>query len=206
MNWIDKANKQLEEQRANFQESLESGEANKRVHSWKSSNGAKSQLAQGKHNFQESSGNRHEKKPNTPEHQFKWSSAGGKAQKGIPKPHAKIEAKKLDVEWTCEHCGKHGRGKGNFKRYGHDTGKCAITEYFPKKNTLVKWELIFNALPDNVEFSDKDIFSILKESGVKISNGPINSFIKHSNYLVLVKEGIRKSRINRPIYKKVKIN
>ena len=30
MNWIDKANKQLEEQRAKFQESLDSGEAGKR--------------------------------------------------------------------------------------------------------------------------------------------------------------------------------
>jgi len=200
MNWIDKANKQLEEQRANFQESLDSGEAAKRG----MSAGAKSQLKQGNHNFQKTVANgRHRNKPMTDDHQFAFSSAGGKAQLGISKPQSKIEAKKLDVAWTCKHCGKPGRGKGNFKRYGHDTGKCVTTEYFPKKNTLVKWELIFNALPNNVEFSDKDIFNILKESGVKISNGPIYSFIKHSNYLVLVKEGIHKSPIHRPIYKKV---
>tara|TARA_R110001592_G_scaffold312553_1_gene587925 strand:- start:24 stop:398 length:375 start_codon:yes stop_codon:yes gene_type:complete len=33
MNWIDEANKQLEKQRANFQESLDSGEAAKRAKS-----------------------------------------------------------------------------------------------------------------------------------------------------------------------------
>jgi hypothetical protein len=41
MDWIDKANKKLEEQRANFQESLNSGEAAKRVRKYISSQGAK---------------------------------------------------------------------------------------------------------------------------------------------------------------------
>lgn len=39
MNWIDEANKKLEEQRANFQESLDSGEAGKRKRSASAKNG-----------------------------------------------------------------------------------------------------------------------------------------------------------------------
>ena len=52
MNWIDEANKQLEKQRANFQESLNSGEASKRGISYNSSKAAKasalSQIKNGK--------------------------------------------------------------------------------------------------------------------------------------------------------------
>jgi len=41
MNWIEEANKKLEEQRAKFQESIDSGEASSRVRKYVSSQGAK---------------------------------------------------------------------------------------------------------------------------------------------------------------------
>jgi len=196
MNWIDKANKKLEEQRANFQESLDNGDAAKRVHTWRSGNGAKSQLAQGKHNFQESSGNRAEKVPNTPEHQFAFSSAGGKAQKGIPKPHAKKLAKQLDVEWTCEHCNKSGRGIGNFKRYLHHTGECSTTRVF-KGVTLTKFKEIIKLLPDT--FSKKQAFEICKPKGY--GEGIIHNLIDNSNMIECIHKGTYKSSKDPAIYK-----
>lgn len=53
MNWIDKANKQLEEQRAKFQESLDSGEVSKRKKLYARSQGGKAHgPKQGKSNVE----------------------------------------------------------------------------------------------------------------------------------------------------------
>lgn len=202
MNWIDEANKELEEQRAKFQESIDSGKAAKRG----MAEGARSQIRQGNHNFQKSSGKRKPQKPKTAEHQFACSSAGGKAKKGIKAPHAKIEAKKLDVEWNCKHCNTPGRGIGNFKRYGHDTGLCTSNEYFPRKSTVKEWKLIYDLIPNNINISDKEIFKIVQDAYPKIKWSAINTFIEYSSNLILVKEGIKRSPINRPIYKKIETN
>ena len=52
MNWIEEANKKLKEQRANFQESLDSGKTAKRLLSYRNSKAAKasgaSQIKSGK--------------------------------------------------------------------------------------------------------------------------------------------------------------
>ena len=53
-----------------------------------------------------------------------FQSMLGKRNKGKPAPHSSKLAKALNVEWTCEHCDKTGRGKGNFKRWGHHDGSC----------------------------------------------------------------------------------
>lgn len=90
----------------------------------RASRGAKSQLRNGTHNFQKSSGKRRPKKPMTKEHQFAFSRAGGLARKGIPNLAAAQFCKdKLHGEWTCETCGKKGKGAGNYTRY-HKNGKC----------------------------------------------------------------------------------
>jgi len=68
----------------------------------------------GNHNWQK--GNR-VKRTLSPKHQFAFSSAGGKANKGKPEPHAIELAKSLNKEWTCEVCGKSGKGRGNYVRY-----------------------------------------------------------------------------------------
>lgn len=76
--------------------------------------GAISQLRSGTHNF---IGQTYSKGCTSLEHQYAFASAGGKANKGKPKEYAKQLAKDLNTEWTCEVCGKSGRGRGNYVRY-----------------------------------------------------------------------------------------
>ena len=95
----------------------------------RSSRGAKSQLEKGTHNFQIMP------KEKRKEISSLGASAqpreakvrGGLANKGIPKPHAKEMARALNIEWTCLHCNKSGKGAGNFSRYGHKQGTCKPT-------------------------------------------------------------------------------
>ena len=63
-------------------------------------------------------------KESTPWRNSDFQSRMAARQKGIPKPTSKALAKALNVEWTCEYCAKIGRGKGNYKRYGHHNGTC----------------------------------------------------------------------------------
>jgi len=87
------------------------------------SRGAKSQLKNGIHNFQKGLGR---KGFLNKEHQLKASRLGGLARKGIPNPAAAQFCKdKLHGEWTCETCGKTGKGAGNYTRY-HKNGKCQM--------------------------------------------------------------------------------
>jgi len=87
----------------------------------RASRGAKSQLRDGTHNFQKGLGR---KGFVNKEHQLKTSRLGGLAKKGIPNPAAAQFCKdKLHGEWTCETCGKKGKGAGNYTRY-HKNGKC----------------------------------------------------------------------------------
>jgi len=87
------------------------------------SKGALNQLRNGTHNFQKGHGS---KGITSPEHQYAFSSAGGRAQKGSIKPKSKLLAKALNKEWTCEYCGKEGKGLGNRTRWGHNNGTCSI--------------------------------------------------------------------------------
>ena len=84
------------------------------------SKAAKNALRNGTHNFQNGHGH---KGWVSKEVQLRASRLGGLTQKGKPKPHAKALAKALNTPWTCEHCGKTGVGRGNYKRYHHDNCK-----------------------------------------------------------------------------------
>tara|TARA_R110002124_G_C8677618_1_gene491799 strand:+ start:22 stop:657 length:636 start_codon:yes stop_codon:yes gene_type:complete len=203
MNWIDEANNDIENRRKIAKElTPEDRLLISRQYAAKQS--SKAAIKNGNHNFQKTvSEGRHRNKPMTDAHKFAFSSAGGKAQLGLAKPASVKLAKNLNVEWTCEHCGKPGKGKGNFKKYGHDTGLCVSTEYFPKKSTVKEWNLIYDLIPNNVNISDKEIFKIVEDSDLKIKYSAINTFIKYSSNLILVKEGVKRSPINRPIYKKI---
>lgn len=154
--------------------------------------GGKSQLESGKHNWQNSSGNRHEMPPMTPEHKFAFSSAGGKAQKGKPKPHSKDLAESLKVEWKCEKCGKEGVGRGNFVRYGHQDGTCEKVHL--RKSTIVKHEKLKEHLPK--QFTMKEAMSIAKE--LNITSGILNGFIKY--HATMIYKGTNGSSIDLPIY------
>jgi len=151
--------------------------------------GGLSQLRSGKHNWQHSSGNRHEMPPMSPEHQFAFSSAGGKTHKGKPKPHSKDLALALKTEWKCDSCGKEGVGRGNFVRYGHEDGSCSQKHL--RKSTLVKHEKLTQHLPS--EFTMAEACEIA--SKLDISSGITYNFVKN-NAVVVGKKGCN------PIYTK----
>lgn len=90
------------------------------------SKAAKKSLEKGTHNFQTiTKQERSQKaKETTPWKNSNFQSEMGKRNLGKSKPSSIPYAKKLNVQWKCETCGKSGKGLGNFSRYGHKTGEC----------------------------------------------------------------------------------
>ncbi|CAB4134712.1 hypothetical protein UFOVP643_7 [uncultured Caudovirales phage] len=79
----------------------------------------------GTHNFQTMSTEQRTAiaKATTPWKNSEFQSEMAKRNRGVPKPHSKELAKALNMEWTCESCGKTGKGRGNYTRW-HKNNKC----------------------------------------------------------------------------------
>jgi hypothetical protein len=209
MSWIDDINKKLQQQREAYQEAIENGEAHKKMHKYASSQGAKSQLKNGKHNFQKLTT---EERSARAKEQGVWKDPDIQRKNSQKAHKKKLEtgyyeteefkkwssesAKSLDQPWTCKTCGKSGRGIGNFKRYGHHNKTCNETKY--RKSTLKKFELLQKHLPE--KFTLPQAMEIAKE--IKVSQGITSSWIKDTNNTEIIHKGKNGSATDLTIYKK----
>ena len=205
MSWIDDINKKLEEQRKAFQESIDSGEADKRVKKYASSQGAKSQLKNGIHNFQlldkeTRVKNAKEttcwKNPDIQKENNRKAHESGYFQTEKHRKTAAKAAKELDQPWTCKFCNKSGKGIGNFKRYGHHNGDCKNKKVYIKKSTLEKYKKLQEGLPETFTVPQaQEYSSILGVSKTMIYNWVKNNTIK-------IHKGKNGSPTDLDIYKK----
>lgn len=201
MSWIDDINKKLEQRRQEIKEYREENPT------WQAkaaaAEGAKSQLRSGKHNFQlmDKKTRSENSKKTTKFKDSKFQSEMAKRNKGKAKPSSAPLAKALNTDWVCEHCGKPGKGQGNLKRYGHDTGECLNNKdkVLFKKVTLDKFDKMMEILPDT--FTKKEAVEICKQAG--FGYGILVNMIENSGLIECIHEGTYKSPKDPAIYKKL---
>ena len=127
MNWIDKANKKLEEQRDKFQESIDSGETSNRINSYAASCVSKETRSKAGTNSRKAKTNDEhrisELKKGVNKSKKHLKASIKNIEKGRNSPNRINNVKKSNSKKsTCPHCGKTG-GANTMPRWHFDNCK-----------------------------------------------------------------------------------